>query len=432
MKYCLALGLLGSLVVGCGSDGGGHNTLTGSGECATDSLAITVTGLPAGVSAKVTVDGPLNHASLVGSESLKVATGTYTITADPVTAPDPVVRKAYKASVSTAQADVHCGADALAVSVTYSLIPTSNQLWVGSQNSDNDTFGYASAVLTSSGAPDATTTASTAGSLPGAFDRDGNLWLIDGTAGSVGLKRYAADALAAGANVTPDIVIGSDALSGGIPGPTTLAFDGSGNLWVGVAYSNEVAKFAAADLATSTDSAVPSVEISGVPSPAALAFDVKGNLWVGSGNDVLEYTVDTLAASSSAPPATTIDAQTPEPVIGALSNVLGLAFNAEGQLWVNYDGTLALLTSLESGTVTPAIQVQADVLALPQGIALDESGGMWLAYSAGKFCKFSASQLTASGSVAPAVVISSAALGSVTSPAFFPAPARLGLYASLK
>ncbi len=117
--------------------------------------------------------------------------------------------------------------------------PASRSL--ASKNSDSDTFGYASASLAASGAPEADGTASTAGSLPGAFDRDG------------------------------------------------------------------------------------------------------------------------------------IDAQTPPPVVGALSNVCGLAFNTDGALWVNYDGTLALLTALESGTVTPDIQVQADVLALPEGIALPQS-----------------------------------------------------------
>jgi len=41
---------------------------------------------------------------------------------------------------------------------------------------------------------------------------------------------------------------GSDALSGGIPEATRRAFDVNGNLWVGVGYSNQVTKFAAAQL----------------------------------------------------------------------------------------------------------------------------------------------------------------------------------------
>jgi ligand-binding sensor domain-containing protein len=191
-------------------------------------------------------------------------------------------------------------------------------------------------------------------------------------------------------------------------------------------------EFAAAQLAASSDSVVPMVEISAVPAPNALAFDAKGNLWVGSGNQVIEYLAAGLTASNNNAPDTTINAQTPAPVVGPLSSVLGLAFTADNQLWVNYDGTLALLTSLVSGTVTPAIQVTADVLALPEGIALDESGGLWMAGGAGQISKLSASQLKASGSPSAAVVITSSSIGSATSPALFPAPAGLPLYSSLQ
>lgn len=428
MKRYLVLGLLGLSALGCSSDGSGGSSSDGNG-CPTGSLVVTVTGLPAGTAANVTVTGAGAPLTVDATKTLKLSSGSYGITAKTVTVADPIVRSVYTASVSNASEHVVCGgADLAQATVTYSLVPSSNQLWIGSENSDSDTFGYASASLTASATEDADVSASTAGSLPGAFDREGNLWVIN--AMTSGLERYPAATLAAGGSETPDVTVSSDALTGGVPGPSSLAFDPSGNLWVGVAYSSQIIELSAAELTASTDTATPEAVISDVPAPAALAFDRKGNLWVGSGNDVLEYLVDTLTASPH--PAVTIDAQTPEPVVGPLSNVLGLAFNADGHLWVNYDGTLALLTSLASGTVTPAIQVQADVLALPSGIALDESGGLWLAYSAGKFCKFSASQLLTSGSVPPQVVITSSSLGSVTSPAFFPAPAGLGLHSSLE
>jgi hypothetical protein len=434
MKRYLVLGLLGLSAVGCGSDGTSTGTPADDGNgCSTGSLVVSVTGLPAGAAAKVNVTGASGALTVGATETLKLTSGSYGITADTVVVADPIVRSVYTATVSAATEDVVCGSsDLRTVNVTYALIPSSNKLWIGSENSDSNTLGYASATLAATGTKDADITATTAGSLPGAFDRAGNLWVIDGTGGEVGVKRYPAATLAGGGIETPDITLSGDALTGGVPGPASLAFDPSGNLWVGVAYSSEVVEFAAAQLSTSTDTAVPDVEISAVPAPAALAFDAKGNLWVGSGNDVLEYPVAALAASNGDPPAVTIDSQTPEPVVSPLSNVLGLAFNSAGKLWVNYDGMLALLTSLESGLGTPEIQVQADVLALPAGIALDESGGLWLAYSAGKFAKFSASQLLSSGSVTPAVVITSSSLGSATSPAFFPAPSGLGLYSSLE
>jgi hypothetical protein len=430
MRRCLVLGLLGLSVAGCSSDG--TSSPNDGQTCATGSLVVNVTGLPAGAVANVAVTGSGAPVNVDATKTLKLASGSYAVTADRVTVPDPIVRSVYTATVSAASEPVVCGgSDVAAVSVTYALVPTSNKLWVGSENSDNDTFGYASSSLAATATKDPDVIASTAGALPGAFDRDGNLWLIDSTAGSVGIKRYPSATLAAGGIEAPDIILSGDSLTGGVPGPTSVAFDASGNLWVGVAYSGELDEFAAGQLAASTDSAVPDVQILAVPEPSALAFDAPGNLWVGAGNQVIEYTADLLRASGSPTGAVVIDAQTPEPVVGALSNVLGLAFNADGNLWVNYDGTLALLTSLVSGTVSPAIQIQADVMTMPQGIALDESGGLWMAYSAGTFCKFSASQLLASGSLTPAVVITSSSLSSVTSPAFFPAPARLSLYSSL-
>ena len=416
--------------VGCGSDGSDDSSSSGD-TCSADSLTVTVTGLPTGTAAKVIVSGGASSSITVdATKSLKLATGDYTIKASAATIADPIVRTAYSATVSTDTAQVTCGGTAATVTVTYALVPSSNKLWLGSQNSDSDTFGYASATLASGGDKVGDVTASTAG-LPGAFDQAGNLWAIDDSAGSVGVKRYDAATLAGGGEETPDIILGGDVFSGGVPGPATLAFDPAGNLWVGITYSNEIAKFNAAQLTASSDTVTPDVEIKDVTAPAALAFDVKGNLWVGSGDDVLGFTADQLAASGSPTPATKIDAQAPAPVMNALTGVQGLAFDASGNLWVNFDGTIAELTSLVSGTVTPAVQFQADVLALPEGIAFDESGGLWMAYSAGKFCKFGASQLTGTSAVAPEVVISNATLGSLTSPVFFPAPAKLGLYSSL-
>jgi hypothetical protein len=54
-----------------------------------------------------------------------------------------------------------------------------------------------------------------------------------------------------------------------------------------------------------------------------------------------------------------------------------------------------------------------------------------MAYSAGKVCRFGAAQLAGSGMVAPEVVLTSASVGSATSPVLFPAPAALPLYAAL-
>jgi sugar lactone lactonase YvrE len=358
--------------------------------------------------------------------------GNYVFAASNVADTDPIVRKAYKAAVSVATGQL-CDGKTLAVNVTYTLIPSSHKIWWGSSNSSSDTLAYDSSVLAASGSPAATVSASTQGAIPGAFDPDGNLWVLDGTAGAVGLKRYPADTLAMGGTQTPDVVVTSPAFEGGTPGPVSIAFDPDGNAWIGVLYSQQVVEIASASLLAS-GAAMPAVQIANVMAPNALAFDGKGNLWVGAGDSVVEYALARLTANISTAPDVTIAAISAPPVTAPLTSVLGLAFNKGGELWVDFNGTLAKLTSTDlgtGGTVTPAIQITADVQALPSGLALDEGGGLWMAYSAGKVCRFGADQLAASGMVAPAVVLTSASIGSATSPVLFPAPAGLPLYAAL-
>ena len=420
----------------CGSSGSGSTggSSGDGGTCArssTGTLAVNVTGLPAGVDASVTVTGPGGAQTVKGSKTLTaIQSGDYTVLAANVGQTDPIVRRAFKATASVATTQL-CDGQTVTIDVTYAPIATSNKIWWGSTNGTNDTLAWSSSQLGASGAPDPAVAASTAGTLPGAFDKDGNLWVIDGTAGSVGIKRYTADTLATSGAKTPDIVLSSDAFVGGTPGPVSMAFDPKGDLWVGILYAQQVVEFDGTQL-TATGTVAPKVTLSNVATPSALAFDVKGNLWVGSGDSVVEYLASRLSASTNAGPDTTITAQTPEPVVGPLTNVLGLAFTADDHLWVDYNGTIARIDNLVTGTVTPEIQIKTDVLGLPSGIALDESGGMWMAYAQGKLAKLGATQLAASGSVTPEVVITSNTIGSATMPALFPAPASLPLYSALK
>ncbi|HEY4159909.1 MAG TPA: hypothetical protein VGM29_17480 [Polyangiaceae bacterium] len=440
MKRVVILSALLLFTLACGSSGsdspatvpgpeGGTCTMTGTG-----SLAITVAGLPAGIAADLVVTDAANAAHPVtASTTLTLPSGTFTSVAGTVSDHDPIVRKAFLSN-STPAAGTICDGQTVTMDLKYTLIPTSNQIWWGNANGASNTLSYASAALAATGGPNPTVEDQTGGTLPGAFLPNGDLWVVNTLTDKIGLERYASTLLPVSGQQTPVAVVTSSALTGGVPGPVSLALDKDGNAWVGVAYSSSVVKFDAGQILASGD-VTPGVVISNVPAPNALALDGKGNLWIGSQDNVLEYLVDRLSASTSAAPDVSIDAQTPGPVIGSLTSVLGLAFTANRDLWVNFGGTIALIPDIQlnTGTITPAIQIQADVLALPDGIALDESGGLWMAYSQGKLSKFGASQLTtSSASLAPEVVISSDHIGSATQPALFPAPAGLPLYSSLK
>ena len=56
---------------------------------------------------------------------------------------------------------------------------------------------------------------------------------------------------------------------------------------------------------------------------------------------------------------------------------------------------------------------------------------LWLALAAGQVGRYSAAQLAASTSDAPATILQTSAIGSARSPALFPAPAGLPLQAAI-
>jgi len=150
---------------------------------------------------------------------------------------------------------------------------------------------------------------------------------------------------------------------------------------------------------------------------------------------VVRYDAARLATSTTAAPDLVIVAKPPGPVIADRSNPQSLAFDMGGNLWVSYEGGMVMLPAADlagtgTKTLTPAIQIAVSVTALPEGIALDEGGGLWFAASLGKFARLGPDQLTSGGEKTPSTIISSADVGSAGDFALFPAPAGLPLYHS--
>jgi sugar lactone lactonase YvrE len=434
--------ILGALAAGACDDSGSGTPTDGGSDAAPacsatgmGTLAVTVAGLPAGVNASVSVAQAAGGMTwpVTATQSLPLAAGGYTVTAKRVAAPDAIVRTVYDPSVTTGVPA--CVRDTMTtpVTVTYAAIPSSNKVWLSNGTGGTaPLLGFASSTLGATGTPAATVAAKTGGGKGLAFDSDGNAWVIGGTTADPPVARYRASMLGSSGPKTPDVKLDSAPFQAGIPGPAALAFDSSGSLWVSVVAARKVVKFTATQIAAS-GSPTPTVELSGIEGPAGLAFDASGNLWVASGaGRVLKFAAARLAASGMGPDLS-LTANTPPPVTGMLPDPIGLAFDASGNLWVNYDGTLARLTATDLAgmgdkTVTPAVQIQLDVMALPEGIAFDESGGLWLAYSQGKFGRLAASQLTASGKQPPQTVITSPDVGYAGWFALYPAPAALPLY----
>ena len=258
-----------------------------------------------------------------------------------------------------------------------------------------------------------------------AFDTTGALWIVGfdeplllgfapGTLTSSGEKR---------ARTT---IIPEDST---IASPTGLAFDAKQRLWV-ADFSGTLNRFD-----------VDQLTIGGVQSPAvvitvpgnlsSIAFDAEGSLWVSDNvQSVLrKYTADQLAHSGSPVPDVVLTANNT-----SLANPSGLAFDRFGNLWVaNIGGrTLSSFSPGQlnrSGSPAPNVQITsiAGALSVPVGLAFDADGSLWVVGGTGALTRYSPAALSESGAAAP-MLRSQIAEGSLFwNIAFWPIPQGLPL-----
>jgi sugar lactone lactonase YvrE len=209
-------------------------------------------------------------------------------------------------------------------------------------------------------------------------------------------------------------------------GPTTLAFDPEGDLWVANDNTSTPAlvEFTRAQLRTRNP--VPKVTISAAAgvdlgNPFGLAFDHKGNLWVvgNTAGRVYEYTKGQLARSGSPTPSTTISHFPSAPFSDA--------FDASGDLWVSTaattpcpQGCVVEFSAAELATANPAPTLTISSTG-GANLAFTPSGDLWMVTGGGpnsfgtpgtnELVKFTRAQLSTSGSPTPAVTITSIDVG---------------------
>jgi hypothetical protein len=200
-----------------------------------------------------------------------------------------------------------------------------------------------------------------------AFDADGNLWASRGApAAEKSIVRYAAATL--GTTDTPDVVINGAA----VVSPRALAFDAAGNLWVTDNESDKVLKFAAGRLSASSTTAADVIITAkgsdGAPyiEPNALAFDKTGNLWIG----YLDYVVKLTPAQLSASADITATA-----ALRVSSGTGMFAFDESGGLWMpGASGVKRIPAAMLTGTggdVTPDIVVTSSQIGEAEHIVIN-------------------------------------------------------------
>lgn len=406
----------------------------------TGSLQVAISGLPSGLGAQVSVSGPGGFSRILSaSQTLSsLVPGSYTLTPASITQPGTYVDSIFAANPTTAT--VTAGA-AATTTIGYAQLPGSGKLWVPFTTSIG---GYAEAQLASgtSQPPAIAFAGGDIGRLEAlVFDKDGNLWASDFN--YCHLFRYNASKLGQIGTVAPDVTLGNGRTCdpSKLDGPSAMAFDKNGNLWVGQYNSASLTMYTSAQLSTSGNP-VPLV----LTSPAlkrarGLAFDAAGNLWVGNldFHNLLMFAPDKLTAGGMQTPSRTLESPAFTMPLGG-GYVAGLAFDQDGNLWVsNYTARTLLLFSpskLAGGTQNPDKTVTPAVINPdgngPGGLALDKQGNLWVTYTASaanlanyRLVRINAADLTDGGSPKPAAELTGYSQFGFGIPAFDPAPTSL-------
>jgi sugar lactone lactonase YvrE len=214
---------------------------------------------------------------------------------------------------------------------------------------------------------------------------------------------------------------GDDLLATGAPAPAAsvgrasgmwegIAFDAHGNAWIArYQHGTRLVRFPAGALAASGPT-VPDVVIDATDplvlgDPVGLAFDAQGGLWVAGfdSNTLVRFAPAQLAASGSPTPEVVVSA-----TAGSLSRPTGLAFDAAGALWVANQGNDSVVAFGSgklgvSGALAPDVVITSTSGRLfgPFDLAFDPNGSLWVSALWSGLVRYEAEQLSTGGSPTP-------------------------------
>lgn len=283
---------------------------------------------------------------------------------------------------------------------TVPVLPQQNGLWTASA-SPAAILRFDPTQLVDTGEREAATALTTSSArlttlLGVAFDDQGTLWLA--SEGDSAVFGFAPGALASGGSQAATTVI--ESVHGSLTGPTSLAFDAQGRLWVMDAGTGTLNRYDQAQLAAGGPQApVKTLRMPG--NPMAIAFDAAGALWVSDHHFHLieKFTAAQLDTAGSIPPVLEL-----RDSLISLVNPAGLAFDADGTLWVaNSTGQTVVAFSpaqlAVGGNPLPQVVLTSNAGSLldPLGLAFDDGGNLWVVGAHGTLTEFSRASLDVSG-----------------------------------
>ncbi len=259
--------------------------------------------------------------------------------------------------------------------------------------------------------PGSTPTASSFGGPPAAiaFDPAGELWVADPAANRVLEFRPPF-----GSGGSAAVVLGQGSFAGAaagtsaenLTGPDGLAFDAAGDLWVADAGNHRVVEFVPpfrTGMAASAVRGQPNLT-TGAAGAGPGALEAPAGMAIGGG---FLWVADPPANRIVGFPAPLVSGEAPTRWLGQsngsgtapgrsptnLSDPSGVAFAANGTLWVADDGNgrvLGFPAPLRSGEAATAVVGAANgsappdgALVAPRGVAVDSLGDVWIADAGG-------------------------------------------------
>jgi len=378
-------------IVACGNREVG--TEAGSAEL------VVVVNTPIARSAAVAIRGPsASTMRVAATDTLRGLTaGEYLAHAEDASASDSLVSPVLTGVMSDSAVLLAEG-DTKSITGTYTIRGGSGALWVGKWGRVNLAEGFTSPQLAAAGVAVAADTigaaAATINSSGTAFDSAGNLWVTDYI--NQRIHKFTPAQLASGGSVA-EVTISTQ------KEPWGIAFDTHGNLWVSYYNGNYVLRYAAGDVAAwngaLTDPA-PALRIATPIGPLGLAFDAQGNLWVAGFDLPQTYEVDAaqLGGTGSIVPTDSL-------VSAYLEHGSALAFDRAGNLWEGTEiGYIVSYTATQLGAAThgePQLAQDGPAYAF-DGLAFDNSGNLWASTEGPDVAMYSPAQQSGGDFASPA------------------------------
>jgi sugar lactone lactonase YvrE len=277
------------------------------------------------------------------------------------------------------------------------------------------------------------------------FDASGNLWITscsDPVIGAGAIMEFTSDQLKnlkKDPTPNPNVILSDDGSFNIFGCPYGQAFANDGSLWASNRFSADLVNFTPSQLSVGGVQ-FPNTKIvsSSFGNPEGIQFDAAGTLWVADieESEIFGFKAATLAAAQG-----TLADLTPD-IINSSASLNGPAdvfIDPAGNQWVSNclgDTVVEFAASdvAASGSPTPVVVLNSTSVSTPpgasfsldcpEGVVFDKSGNLWVSNAVsdnfGSIVEFTPDQLTASGSPVPNIFLDSDPAGdNLNQPALF-------------